>query len=134
MSVNQRIKILYESLNVKQKEFSESIKQNRATINNIVNNLSKPSYKVIEAIISTYPNLNANWLIAGDGPMWKEGSEEAILEEANVKARGAADKLTKGATKEDLERRIKIMERLMKFMEREIRKHDPELADELELD
>ena len=53
---------------------------NRSSISHIVNGRNKPSYDMLEKILSIYPNLNLNWLITGFGNMHINESTREIKE------------------------------------------------------
>lgn len=79
MSIGERIKELYKSLKMRQQDFAEEVKVAPSTISYIINKESTPNYTVISKILEKYPNLNAEWLCRGIGPMWKtEGQAEFI--------------------------------------------------------
>lgn len=75
MSINERIKELIK-LEKNLGAFSKKIGQYSGTISNMINRGTKPSATVLEAIAKTYSNLNARWLLTGNGQMWltKEGN------------------------------------------------------------
>lgn len=41
--------------------------------------MSKPSFELLQKIITRYPAVNGNWLIVGRGPMLDLGSESLVL-------------------------------------------------------
>lgn len=65
MTINQRIKILLERLNIKQKEFADSIGCSRQLVNNWLtkNETVSPRYQL--KILETYNNVNARWFLFG---------------------------------------------------------------------
>ena len=48
---------------------------NRATISHILSGRNKPSIDFLQKLLSSYPELNANWLISGVGDM-KENQKQ----------------------------------------------------------
>lgn len=40
-----------------------------ATITNYLGGVKAPSYEFINALLSTYPDISAEWLLRGEGPM-----------------------------------------------------------------
>lgn len=71
MTVNQRIKILIESEKDKGITLHKHIGVGSGTLGNITGERkSKPGFKVIQAILKKYRNLNPYWLILGEGEMW----------------------------------------------------------------
>lgn len=73
-TINERISYLIDlQTNGNRKKFSEKIGFAAQVVSNIVSGRkSKPSFDVINSIISTFDDLNANWLITGEGEMLKE--------------------------------------------------------------
>jgi transcriptional regulator with XRE-family HTH domain len=66
-----------------QTRFEEYCGLSRSTINNIKDGISTASvYKIAEK----YPELNLNWLIAGDGEMLKDTETTALLAQSNTSA------------------------------------------------
>lgn len=85
MDTNKRLKLLISNLNLNITSFSKEIGiKNNVTIMRIVREGNSPSYKIIYMIKSRYPNLNLNWLLFDQGPMWldlltwKDEIEESI--------------------------------------------------------
>jgi len=57
----------YEGL--KPSVLADIIGVNRATISHILSGRNKPSIDFLQKLLSTYPELNSNWLITGVGYM-----------------------------------------------------------------
>ncbi len=71
LTVNERIKSLKNNTKKSTEEFAKFIQTPYGTLNGVIGTRkSSPSYAVLFAIIKAYPNLNARWLITGDGEMW----------------------------------------------------------------
>ena len=58
-----------ESERLKSSQLADNIGVNRATISHILSGRNKPSIDFLQKLLSIYPTLNANWLIAGVGYM-----------------------------------------------------------------
>jgi phage repressor protein C with HTH and peptisase S24 domain len=73
MLINDRIREFYNwysSTNrLTQKEFSEKIDISTSQLSSILNNRDKVGLVVIEKFLNFYPELNANWLLKGEGKM-----------------------------------------------------------------
>mgnify|MGYP003397347028 CR=1 FL=1 len=80
-NINERILYIIENQhNNNQKKFAESIGFAAQVIYNIVSGRkSKPSYDVIEAIISTNDDIDSEWLLTGKGSMLKNKLESDQL-------------------------------------------------------
>ena len=70
--INERIEILIDRLSKNQSDFASKIGRKSQTISNIVNNGSKPGAEVLEAILKTFPQIDALWLVCGIGEMQKD--------------------------------------------------------------
>lgn len=73
MEINDRIlKIIdYERLN--NNSFSKKIGVNPQTMHTIVKEKkTKPSFDVLNKILISFPEIDANWLLTGDGEMFKQ--------------------------------------------------------------
>lgn len=73
-TINERILYIIEiKADGNQKKFAETIGVMPQVINNIVSGRkSKPSFDVLKSIISTYVDLNPEWLLTGKGSMLKQ--------------------------------------------------------------
>jgi transcriptional regulator with XRE-family HTH domain len=79
MEIQDRIKMLLEALNESQNNFSKKIGVQSAVINHIVTGNSgnegkrnKPSFDLLNKIIDAYPRVSLEWLIRGEGTMFKD--------------------------------------------------------------
>ena len=72
MTFGERLEILIDSLNMKRPEFSQKIGSNKQTIGHIINNKSSPNFATVMQVLDAFPNLNAEWLTRGVGPIWKD--------------------------------------------------------------
>ena len=78
--MHKRLENWMESEGLKASELADKIGVNRATISHILSGRNKPSIDFLQKLLSTYPNLNANWLISGIGYM----QENQKLQEEKV--------------------------------------------------
>lgn len=75
-SVNERISDLIKELRLSKHAFAQSIGKSSSAINFIIDGRSKPSFDVLEAICEKYPEVNASWLLKGEGDMWNGTNSE----------------------------------------------------------
>ena len=68
--VIQRVKELAKQKGFSETEMANQLGMSQRTINNYMNNSRKISYEFIESLIRTF-ELNANWLITGNGEIYK---------------------------------------------------------------
>ena len=67
-----RIQLILKSKNLSPSQFADEIKVQRSSISHILSGRNKPSLDFIMKILSTYPEVNADWLIFGKGQMVKQ--------------------------------------------------------------
>jgi DNA-binding XRE family transcriptional regulator len=108
-SINKRIELIIKELNYNKNSFAKAI---GLTANTIIENIvgkrqSKPSFDVLHKILVTFPHLDANWLMTGEGEMYKV-VDEKVLE----RRLGNMDAVLRGHDKkiEEYEERIKALE------------------------
>lgn len=76
MNINERIKEIRECLsNNSNKEFSEKLNVSSQAISNYVRDGYNIGREVIENILKAFPQLDANWLLMGEGNMLKNISD-----------------------------------------------------------
>lgn len=71
MSEKERIEQVIKSLGLSARQFAEQIHVQPGTISNMMSGRNNPSYEVIKRIMQRYPTLNPEWLIVGQGEMWR---------------------------------------------------------------
>ena len=69
MKIVERLRLLIEDKGYNPKTFAEKIGIAQRTINNYVNGRF-PSYEAIHAILHTFPDVSAEWLMRGEGEMY----------------------------------------------------------------
>ncbi len=71
MTVNERIAFFYEKhLKMTALAFARSLGMSKQAVSGLTNNVgSAPSFKFVETIAKTFPELNIRWLILGEGEM-----------------------------------------------------------------
>lgn len=77
-TISKRIDLLISTLGYNKRTFSQAIGLgNDVTIGRIINEQREPSYKILNSIIQTFGNINANWLLTGQGEMLYEKNVQA---------------------------------------------------------
>lgn len=69
--IKERITRLIEALGKNRSSFASSINKPRNTVKIITDGKSKPGFEITEAILFRYPQVNADWLMKGEGPMFR---------------------------------------------------------------
>lgn len=72
MTINERIEVLIKHLGYNTYSFSKQLAvASSSTLPNILKNRRrKPSFDVINRILTRFTNINARWLITGEGEMF----------------------------------------------------------------
>lgn len=70
--VLQRVTALYKSQNLTKRSFARMIGMPQVTVNQYLNQERKFSFEFIDAILNAFDGLSAEWLIKGEGEMYKE--------------------------------------------------------------
>jgi len=70
MSINKRVSETRKILKLTQQEFADTMEISRQSVNNIEKNKHVPGSDLIAKILDKYPNLNARWLLTGEGKMF----------------------------------------------------------------
>ncbi|MBD0849416.1 hypothetical protein [Maribacter arenosus] len=117
--------IKYAGLSARQ--FDLSIGASNGYILRMQKNNASIGSDVIENILKTYPHLNVNWLITGEGKMLKENEEELILdfEELPKEKQTEIEQIIEAKIKERQEEELK---RLLKEVTEEIERTQKKLG------
>jgi len=71
--IETRLQQLIEVLNISVLEFARQLGERRGEkVYHILHGRMKPRYDTIEKILVAYPQLNADWLLRGEGFMFKQ--------------------------------------------------------------
>ncbi|UFH54758.1 helix-turn-helix transcriptional regulator [Spirosoma sp. KNUC1025] len=72
MTIHLRLQQLIDSLNISVLEFSRRLGENRGEkVYHILHGRLKPRYDTLEKILEAYPQVNGDWLLRGEGLMFK---------------------------------------------------------------
>ena len=75
--MNTRLQQFLGAENISQSQFADSIGVARASVSHILAGRNKPGYDFILSMARHYPALNIEWLITGNGRMYKAVSGQA---------------------------------------------------------
>ncbi len=77
-TINQRLKFLIETLSVSVRAFSESIGESTGNTNNYIGSRQlAPKHEYLAKVLTHFSEVNAHWLLTGEGEPFKEGSAPA---------------------------------------------------------
>ncbi|MDR1882592.1 MAG: helix-turn-helix transcriptional regulator [Prevotella sp.] len=71
-TVNERIRLIYKSLNITLKSFSNTIGISEGTLKSMFNRGTNPGFEILEKIANAYPDISMDWLVTGNGEMLKD--------------------------------------------------------------
>jgi DNA-binding XRE family transcriptional regulator len=68
--MKDRIRQIMETQHMTQQVFAQFIGMSPASLSSIFNERTKPSINIVEAIKKKIPDINTEWLLFGEGPMY----------------------------------------------------------------
>lgn len=77
--IKDRILRILTSENLSSSKFAEIVGVQRSSISHILSGRNKPSLDFLQKILSTFPTINADWLIIGKGEMHKNSKQAEII-------------------------------------------------------
>ena len=76
-----RIQLILKTKNLTPTRFADSIQVQRSGISHILSGRNKPSLDFVMKILSSYPEINPDWLLFGKGEMFLSPKKKRALEE-----------------------------------------------------
>lgn len=73
-TVNERIRLIYESKNLTENRFSQMCGIRQGTVNGWKTKDKLPGLESLLQILATFPDVSAEWLLRGEGEMIKNNS------------------------------------------------------------
>lgn len=73
--MKERIEKIMLNENMTSAQFADRIGINRGTLNHVLNGRNKPSLDVVSRIIESLDYINTDWLLKGEGDMYKPGTD-----------------------------------------------------------
>lgn len=74
-SIGKRLSILMQAIDCKAAEFARQLGIRPSNVSHIVNGRSDPSCRLLQSIFTQFPNVNPDWLILGQGSMFRQQGE-----------------------------------------------------------
>lgn len=81
LSINNRIIQIVDFQNLTRYKFAQETGISDAVLFNIYKGKNKPSFDLIEKILNKYKAIDANWLLTGEGTMFKIEQSPNVLED-----------------------------------------------------
>lgn len=73
MTIHSRLQQLIDALDISVLEFARQLGEHRGEkVYHILHGRLKPRFATLEKIVATYPQVNADWLLRGEGLMFKQ--------------------------------------------------------------
>lgn len=79
LSEKDRIEKIMQLENISSGQFSLEIGIQNSTLSHILNNRNKPSLDVLKKILHRFPKISSDWLILGQGPMFRNELQSQSL-------------------------------------------------------
>ena len=77
--MEDRIKKFMDYKGISPSELADSIGVQRSNVSHVLKARNKPSFQFIERLLQVYPELNAKWLLLGEGKMIEGAVKPATL-------------------------------------------------------
>jgi len=77
--MEDRIKKFMEYKGISPSELADSIGVQRSNVTHVLKARNKPSFQFIEKLLQIYPEINAKWLLLGEGNMIEGSSKSRTL-------------------------------------------------------
>ena len=86
MDISKRFEAMIASLEMNNNSFALSIGRSPSNIKPIIDGKSKPGYDMLEAIFKKYPQINRDWLLMGEGQIFRNQKNASKIEIQNFDA------------------------------------------------
>ncbi len=73
--MNERLQRFLAAENISQSQFADTIGVARASISHILAGRNKPGFDFLESMARNYPDLNLEWLLTGQGRMYRREND-----------------------------------------------------------
>lgn len=84
ITINQRLKILVESLKMNIRSFSKAYNVHEGNLRNYIDRGSKPPAEFISVLMQSIDNINPRWILLGEGEMFlPQVAEPGVLYQKN---------------------------------------------------
>ena len=70
--MKDQIQEILKRENLSSSQFADKIGVQRSSVSHVISGRNKPGFEFIKKVIETFPDINADWLIAGKGEMYSQ--------------------------------------------------------------
>ena len=99
--MKERIREILKNEKLTSAQFADRIGVQRSSISHILSGRNKPGFDFIQKIIKNFPEINAEWLITGNGRIYKQKTKSEDLFENIIKP-GPDKALSENRLKENM--------------------------------
>lgn len=75
VDMKDRLQQLIENEHLSPSRFADEVGLNRPAVSHILSGRNKPGFDALQRILQRFPQLNASWLITGEGDMYARKAE-----------------------------------------------------------
>lgn len=75
--MTNRINHLIEELGINKAQFAQQIEVSPASVTHVLNGRNNPSLELVTKILTTFPSISSDWLLLGEGSMYKSRDHHA---------------------------------------------------------
>ncbi|ASB50651.1 helix-turn-helix domain-containing protein [Alkalitalea saponilacus] len=81
--MKERLQILLKKENLSPVKFSEIVGVQRSAVSHILSGRNNPSLEVIQKILKNFPHISSDWLITGNGEIYRADQEVKVKPPSN---------------------------------------------------
>ena len=82
--MKDRIRLFLETENKTSSQFAEEIGIQPSGVSHVLSGRNKPSLDFVLKMLKTYSDLNSDWLLFGEGKMYKETAEPGLFDDKHM--------------------------------------------------
>jgi len=99
--IHTRLKKILSHYNLTAGEFAEKIGIQKSSVSHLMSGRNKPSYQFLSKLITTYPEINLNWFITGEGDIFNSAGQDYVYENLRDQKASLPTALSKPQIKEE---------------------------------
>ncbi len=80
MYISDRIELLIRENELSSSAFADRVGVQRSNISHILSGRNKPGLDLLQKILKNFPEVNANWLITGQGEVFQQAQLNSAVE------------------------------------------------------
>lgn len=93
--MNNRLLQFLQSEGISQSQFADEIGVARGSVSHILSGRNKPSFDMIQSVSQHFPAINLDWLINGEGSMYKDEPADLFAPSQNPENQHSDRKIVK---------------------------------------